>query len=293
MLTRPLLALLLLWSCGTPPPAVEPGLTLGAGEGAYRDFEDGETLGLITGCQGSQHVWVAMRAQGIDRRGTLIDVSIRRASDDVVVSQTFRVRISMQPVPGSETLYELYGLTVQVPEPDEAIGEDLILSVTDQDDVEVTDERPIRIEWGEGGCDDRPGPTDPSLTLGAGVDGFETFEDGATLDLSPDCVGTHRLRLGLLATDIDPADALVGLELRRASDEVVVSEEFSVRVSLEEIPGGDGASSVGGLDLIVPDPDLALDQDLVVSATVTDAGDVTVSDERPIRVAIGPDLCGD
>jgi len=163
MLIRPLLALLLLWNCGnpppTPPPDVDPELTLGVGEGAYRDFEDHETLDLVTGCQGSQHVWVAMRAQGIDRRGTLIDVSIRRASDDVVVSQTFRVRISMQPVEGSETEYELYGLTVQVPEPDEAIGEDLILTatVTDQDDIEITDERPIRIDWGEGGCDEPTG----------------------------------------------------------------------------------------------------------------------------------------
>jgi len=155
MLIRPLLALFLLLNCGTePPPPGDPTLELGIGEGLYSSFEDNDTLGMVSGCQGLQHVWVAMRATNIDPRGTLIDVGIRRASDDVMVSQVFRVRLSMQPVPGNDGLYELYGLTIIVPEPDEALGEDLMLTatVTDRDGVEIFDERPIRVEWGEGGC---------------------------------------------------------------------------------------------------------------------------------------------
>lgn len=161
MLTRPLLALLLLLGCdpGMPAedasvPMLDPVLELGVGEGRFTSFEDGQTLDLISGCQGLQHVWIAMRGQGIDPRGTLVDLSFRRASDDVMVSQVFRVRISMQPVDGMPGVYELYGLTLIVPMPDDAIGQDLLLSatVTDRDDVMIMDERPVRIDWGEGGC---------------------------------------------------------------------------------------------------------------------------------------------
>ncbi|MCB9593554.1 MAG: hypothetical protein H6719_12540 [Sandaracinaceae bacterium] len=155
MLIRPLLALLVLMSCDPePPPTLDPMLTLGTGEGQFSTFEDGETLGLVSGCQGLQHVWVAMRGQGVDPRGTLVNASFRRASDGVVVSQVFQVRISMQPVDGQDGVYELYGLTVIIPTPDDAIGQDLLLSatVTDRDGVAITDERPVRVDWGPGGC---------------------------------------------------------------------------------------------------------------------------------------------
>ena len=156
MLIRPLLALLVLMSCDPepPPPTLDPALTLGTGEGRYAPFEDGDTLGLVSGCQGLQHVWVAMRGQGIDPRGTLVNVSFRRASDGEMVSQVFQVRISMQPVEGQEGVYELYGLTAIIPTPEDALGQDLLLSatVTDRDGVEITDERPVRVDWGPGGC---------------------------------------------------------------------------------------------------------------------------------------------
>ncbi len=165
MLMRPLLALLLLLSCdpvgpddgGTSDdggPSVTPSLSIGNGEGMFRDFADGETLDIVSGCQGSQHIWIALQAQGLDPRGTIIDVSIRRASDDVVVSQTFRLRLSFQPVAGREGLFQVYGLTIVIPEPDEAVGQDLIVSatVTDRDGVEVTDERPIRADVSGAGC---------------------------------------------------------------------------------------------------------------------------------------------
>jgi len=160
MLIRPLFALLVLLSCDPilPPgdggPPVEPSLTLGTGEGRYRNFEDGEVLDIVSGCQGSQHIWIALRAEGLDARGTIIDVSIRRASDDVVVSQTFRLRLSLQPVPGNLGLHEVYGLTLIIPEPEEAIGEELIVSaiVTDRGGTEVTDERTIGAAMGAGGC---------------------------------------------------------------------------------------------------------------------------------------------
>ena len=155
MLIRPLIAVFLLINCGSPPPTPgDPTLSLGGGEGLYTAFEDGDTLDLVRGCQGAQHVWVALRATGLDPRGTIIDLSFRRASDDVVVSQAFVVRVSMDPVDGMDGVTEVYGLQLVVPEPDAALGQDLFLSatVTDREGVEVFDERPIRIAWGSGGC---------------------------------------------------------------------------------------------------------------------------------------------
>ncbi|MEC7519016.1 MAG: hypothetical protein VYE22_04075 [Myxococcota bacterium] len=130
----------------------DPRLELGTGEGRFDTFEDGETLDLVSGCQGAQHVWVAMRAWGIDRRGPIIDVELIRDSDGERVSQVFRVRVSFDDV--GEEYVDVFGLTLVVPEPDTAIGEDLTLraTVTDRNETTVMDERPIRIEWGEGGC---------------------------------------------------------------------------------------------------------------------------------------------
>jgi hypothetical protein len=159
----PLACFLLLAACdpgptdpdgGLPLDAdVDPALELGTGEGLFSSFEDGETLDLVSGCQGSQHVWVALRAWGIEPRGPIIQLSLVRDSDGAVVSQAFQVRVSLDPVPGT-TYAEVYGLTLVVPEPDGALDEDLTLraTVTDMNEVTVMDERPVRIAWGEGGC---------------------------------------------------------------------------------------------------------------------------------------------
>lgn len=135
------------------PPEIDagrfdPALEVGIGERSFASFEEGDTLLLVCGGQGLQHVWIALRAWGIDPRGTIHDLSLRRDIDGEVVSQTFHVRVSMQPVEG-QPYFELYGLTLVVPEPDRAIGEDLTLRVT----TEPTDgsllevERDIDVQW--------------------------------------------------------------------------------------------------------------------------------------------------
>ncbi|HJL20140.1 MAG TPA: hypothetical protein RMH99_31025 [Sandaracinaceae bacterium LLY-WYZ-13_1] len=138
---------------GGPDANVDPSLELGTGEGFFQPFEDGDTLDLVSGCQGSQHVWIALRAEGIDPRGPIIDLELVRDSDGTVVSQAFTVRVSFDAVAGTPHA-DVYGLTLVVPEPDQAIGEDLTVraTVTDMNEVTVMDERPIRIDWGEGGC---------------------------------------------------------------------------------------------------------------------------------------------
>lgn len=135
-------------------PMPMPVLEVGTGEGMFRSIAPGDTLALVSGCQGSQHVWVGARAWGIDRRGTILDLSLTRDRDGEVVSQAFHVRISLQAVP-NEPYAEVTGLTLIVPEPTEALEEDLTLriTVTDANDVELSDERAVRIAWDEtGGC---------------------------------------------------------------------------------------------------------------------------------------------
>lgn len=169
-LTLPFFAALALAACDPvdpdvdagpdfPDADVDPALTLGTGEGTFNTFEDGETLELVPGCQGSQHVWIALRAEGIDPRGPIIELELVRDADGVVVSQTFRVRISFDRVPGT-TFADVWGLTLVVPEPDMALGQDLTVraTVTDMNDVTITDERPIRIEWAAEGPCGPPGP---------------------------------------------------------------------------------------------------------------------------------------
>lgn len=158
LLRHPLsfIALSLLAACGPSHGDLDagpPALELGTGEASFAPLEDGETLDLVRGCQGSQHVWVALRARGIERRGPVVDLSLTRDSDDWTVSQTFTVRVTFDE--SSEAPYvERHGLTLVVPEPDLALGEDLTLhaTVTDRNGVTISDERPVRIEWGEGGC---------------------------------------------------------------------------------------------------------------------------------------------
>lgn len=129
-----------------------PTLELGTGEGRYSTFEDGETLDLVTGCQGAQHVWIALRTTGLERRGVIIDTALRRVRDDVEVSTPLIVRVTLDDAGGE--IGEIAGLTLVVPEPDEALEEDLRLSatVTDQDDLSASDVRPVRIAWADGGC---------------------------------------------------------------------------------------------------------------------------------------------
>ncbi len=140
------LAALALPACG---PA--PELEVGVGEGRFNSFVDGETLDLVSGCQGSQHVWTALRTRGLDPRSMIVDLRFVRDRDSAVVSAPFLVRVTLDPNAGWD---EQSGLTLVVPEPDEAIGEDLTLVVTatDRDDVSLTVERPVRIDWGAGGC---------------------------------------------------------------------------------------------------------------------------------------------
>ncbi len=140
---------------GAQPDAnVPPALEVGTGAVEFAAIGDGDTLLLERGPQGAQHVWVALRAWGIDPRRTLLTLSLVRDRDGATVSQLFHVRVSLTAVPG-ETYAEVTGLTLVVPDPEQALNEELTLAATvtaheDSGGEVLASERPIRIEWAPG-----------------------------------------------------------------------------------------------------------------------------------------------
>lgn len=162
-------ALVLCASCSAPPadddggipsdgPRAQGTLLLGEGERDFRAIVDGDTLQIARGCQGSQHVWMTLRSEDMDPRGMVVELSLVRASDESPVSGAFRLRLSFTE-DASGDFAQLTGLTLQVPEPDVVLGEDLLLRgrIEDRAGVEASSERRVRVEWGTQVCEDPPG----------------------------------------------------------------------------------------------------------------------------------------
>jgi hypothetical protein len=129
-------------------------LQLGEGERSFRAIEDGDTLLLARGCQGSQHVWMTLRALDMDPRGMVVQLSLGRAGDGSPVTSDFRLRLSFTPE-GTGTASQLTGLTLQVPMPESALGQDLVLRgrLEDRAGVVALSERRVQIAWGTQTCD--------------------------------------------------------------------------------------------------------------------------------------------
>jgi hypothetical protein len=59
---RVVAVLLLIAGCAP----VEPWIEVGSGDGGFASLDDGDVLRVENGSQGGRHVWVALRADGID-----------------------------------------------------------------------------------------------------------------------------------------------------------------------------------------------------------------------------------
>lgn len=153
----------LLWACGSLPPDPDGGsipvsdgaifdgtLELGEGESAFRAITDGDTLLVARGCQGSQHVWMTLRARGLDPRGITVRLKLER-SDGTLASVEFYVRLSFERLTDYS---ELRGLTLQIPMPDDVAGEDLLLTgeLLDRAGHGARAERTVRVAWGTEVC---------------------------------------------------------------------------------------------------------------------------------------------
>ena len=134
-------------------PVPENGeLVLGTGELDFTPITEGQTLLLARGCQGSQHVWISLRASSdFNPRGMNVQLELRRTSDGLRRSLEFLVRLSFETTAAGHTLP---GLTLQVPESELTIGESLALvaTITDASGRASRASRQVQVAWGTETC---------------------------------------------------------------------------------------------------------------------------------------------
>lgn len=137
-----------------PGIADDPRLVVGEGQHGLDPIEHGRVLFLGRGCQGSQHVWISLRADaGFEPRGMLVRLDLVRVRDSLRVSLEFLARLSFQRDAGGTTV-SLSGLLLQVPEPDLALGETLRLEaeITDRTGNRARTDRIVSVAWGTEVC---------------------------------------------------------------------------------------------------------------------------------------------
>jgi hypothetical protein len=153
-----LLALgLCLVGCGPDEPVdpLKPPVVLEVGTGgAFTALEEGGTLDMYQGCQGSQHVFVSLRARELTNLRAQVQLSLERASDGEKVSVDYKIRLVFDAPPSLGEPALLEGLLLQVSAPDEAVGREVRLKasiVTDANES-ATDTRTATLQWGQPTC---------------------------------------------------------------------------------------------------------------------------------------------
>lgn len=135
---------------GLPADAATLPLILGLGEGALRMIEpEGEAL-LQRGCQGSQHIWVSLRAPTLGPGTYPLTLSLVRA-DGTVVVPPYTVDYDWQ---ATEAGAEVVGVTLVVFDPLAVVDQlaDIEARVTAQGMTAQARVR-VRVVWGPDACD--------------------------------------------------------------------------------------------------------------------------------------------
>jgi hypothetical protein len=77
----------------------------------WRPLADGDDVFLTPGPQGAQHIWIGLRARGIDPIQPRVEMTAYRVSDGALIGR-LRVRLRMIEAPEDGTLYALTGQTL-------------------------------------------------------------------------------------------------------------------------------------------------------------------------------------
>lgn len=149
-----------------------------------------------------------------------------------------------------------------------------------------------------GGSDPHPdaGPDGdggaPVVELGTGgIDVFEPIADGDTVELVHGCQGAQHVWIGVRAWGLDTQPALIALRGTRVSDGEMVSLPITVRLRFTEM---DDYDQITGLQLVIPDPDQVLDQEIEIGVQVSEdfVGGRTISVSHRVNVVWGDEVCG-
>lgn len=136
------------------PTEPDPSLRLELGTGQqFTPLADGETLLLQQGCQGSQHIFVSLRAWGLPPNPVMVDLSLTRTEDGQRVAPAYRVRFLFAQGTG-DAPDELPGLVFQLTQPAQAVDRTVRLTATVETDAgQLTeDSHTGPLEWGPPGC---------------------------------------------------------------------------------------------------------------------------------------------
>jgi hypothetical protein len=168
---------------GVVPDAMGAELAIGTGGvTCYLPLDDGDTVYLARGCQGGQHLWLSLRARGLDLMAPLVMARAFRTSDETDVGPVAQVRLTFDPLPG-EDWFALNGLRILVPEPDDVDGEEIVVRVRLRENrspgLTIERDKRLRVEWGPEDCG---GPT--LCELAGGLDGSVGGLDAGALDRS-------------------------------------------------------------------------------------------------------------
>jgi hypothetical protein len=148
-----LLLCLLLAGCGDASAPSDgalspPRIEVGTGR-AFIALEEGATLELVRGSQGSQHVFVSLRAWGLSPLTAQVELTLARAEDGVVVSAPYRLRLPFEPGTGAEAPATVESLLLVVPDPALAVDREVRLTATvrSESGALATDTRTAMLEW--------------------------------------------------------------------------------------------------------------------------------------------------
>jgi hypothetical protein len=98
---------------------------LGTGFDEFVPLADGDTVELEAGCQGGHHLWASVEAREPGTlRSPLVSVSCVRVRDGALVSRPFEVRVSFDPVVGTD-VQRVLGLQIVATELDAIRDEEI------------------------------------------------------------------------------------------------------------------------------------------------------------------------
>jgi hypothetical protein len=111
-------------------------------------------LELARGCQGSQHVFVSMRAWELTSLTARVTLSLERVEDGRVVSSPFALRLPFEVGATPDAPATLEGLLLVVPDPAASLGREVRLTASLETEASerASDTRSATLQWGTETC---------------------------------------------------------------------------------------------------------------------------------------------
>jgi hypothetical protein len=165
---------------GDGGPRIEIG---SGGVGRWEDLPEGSVALLARGCQGSQHVWLSLRAWGLDTSPALVQASVlfdrpdclgELPADSCRPSVPLQIRVTFD-TEADRDFTELTGIALQIADPGPVEHQACVIRarVTEntRGGASVEAEKHVTVEWGDEVC---------GMTLGDGA--VPRLDDGGDVD---------------------------------------------------------------------------------------------------------------